>query len=378
MDYKLAFQLLFSLFSVDPKNMRWFGLRRIFVALFLIPFFMLILVLNRFFMLLDYVFFPFFVKQKIQNPVFIVAAPRSATTYLLHVLANKQEQFTAFRLWEIIFAPSVIQKYIFLGIAKADRLFGSLLKKSIHWFEHKLSGKFSSIHLIGLNMPEEDEAILLWNVSTIYLNFFFPDTEYFKKYIDYDAALPPRLRKRINRYYLNCVKRHNYVFNRNSEKRFLSKNPVMMGKVKMLHDLFPDAVILNINRNPAKVIPSTLALNDAIYAVFTSHKQTETVRKQTIDLLVHWYKSANTNLKQYFKDQFLEIDFEKLVRNDETALNEIARLLNLPKGSLGKAPETSSDNKHKSSNVYQLLSGEELSQLLAELPFLSKYCQAKT
>ena len=36
--------------------------------------------------------------------------------------------------------------------------------------------------------------------------------------------------------YLKYVKRHNYVFNKDSNKRFLSKNPLFMPKLKSLKE----------------------------------------------------------------------------------------------------------------------------------------------
>ena len=374
MDFKLSFQLLFSLFSLDPKNMRWFNARRFFISLILLPVFVMVLLTNRFFMILDYLFFPFFSHQKINGPVFIVAAPRSATTYLFHLLTAKKESFTSFKLWEIIFAPSIIQKYLILGLRGLDRAIGSPLWKLIQIIEGKIFGKFNRIHLIGLNRPEEDEVILLWNMSTIYLNFFFPDTKYFENYADYDHSMSEGLKGRINKYYLNCIKRHNFVFNRKGEKRFLSKNPAMMSKVKMIHELFPDATILNINRNPAKVIPSTLALNDSIYRIFTSKRASQKLSQKTIDLLIHWYKMSNENLNLYFKSQYLEIDFDKLVNNDPKTMNEISLSLYLKEGSLGGIPESKSMTGHKSSNTYQLMKEDELNRILLEVPFLSKYC----
>ena len=113
MDYSLTIKLAFSLFSFDSGNMRYFNVRRILISLLLVPVFILCFFINRFFLLLDHVFFPSFKRQIIRNPVFIVAAPRSGTTYLFHTLAKDQTTFTAFKLWEIILAPSIIQKYFF-------------------------------------------------------------------------------------------------------------------------------------------------------------------------------------------------------------------------------------------------------------------------
>ena len=227
MTVKLFFQLLFGVFSFNPKNMRWFNLRRLAVVLFMLPLFIFLLIVNNAFLILDYVFFPHFLWQKTKKPVFIISAPRSATTYLFHSLASK-EQFTCFKLWEIIFAPSICQKFLLIGVLKFDSIIGKPLRKTVLFFENLFIGKLKKIHLIGLNLPEEDEAVLLWSLSSFYLNFFYPDSHFFDDMALFDTKLPARQKRRIMRSYSRYIKRHNFVFNRRGDKQYLSKNPLMM------------------------------------------------------------------------------------------------------------------------------------------------------
>lgn len=367
---------MFGIFSFRRNNMRWFSWRRIFVVMLILPVFTITLIVNRVFMILDYLFFPFFITQKVTSPVFIVAAPRTATTFLFHLLTEQKEYFTSFRLWEIIFAPSVTQKYFWLFLGKIDHFLGFPVSKILRIAEARIFGKFRTIHLIGLNMPEEDEAILLWNMSTIYLNYFFPDTDWFTEYKNFDHAMPERKRKRINRYYMSCVKRHNYVFNRNDRKSFLSKNPVMMGKLKSLNEMYPDALILNINRCPSKVIPSTLALNRSIYRAFTPHEASQFVNKLTVELIVSWYKLAFRNLNQLYKERYLSIDFRRLILSDKDVLISICKFLDLPVNTLSPVQSTKAADGHVSSNRYVELSKDEVESILQEIPFMKEYCNA--
>ena len=369
--YKLAF----SLFSTDPRNMRWFNWKRLLVILIMLPLFMILLVINRCCLFLDTLFFPQFQQQKITNPVFIIAAPRSATTYLFHLLAADTAHFTAFRLWEIIFAPSIVQKYIFIGFFKFDKLAGCPFKKITLFIEKKIFGDFTRIHQIGLNLPEEDEAILLWNMSTIYLNFFFPDTNHFADYFAFDTTMPERKKKKIMQFYTECVLRHNYVFNRDGSKRFLSKNPAMMAKVESLHPFYPDATVLNINRCPASTIPSTIALNNNIYRFFTSRKSSKDMDNKTKDILVEWYKMAEINLESYFPQHTIKICFKKLILGDEATRKMICDRLGLDNNIFMEADNSGLKKlDHKSSNTYAKLNEIELAEVLKKIPFMSAYC----
>ncbi|MES2647596.1 MAG: sulfotransferase [Bacteroidota bacterium] len=325
-------------------------------------------------MLLDHLLFPGFRKQSIKNAVFIVAAPRSATTYLFHLLASEKEIFTTFKLWEIVFAPGISQKYLLLAIIRFDRSIGNPLRKMVLKIERKIFGNFTHIHKISLTLPEEDEAILLWNMSTVYLNFFFPDTPHFDAYFLFDDCLPLTKQHRIMNYYYRCVQRHNYVFNRSGNRRFLSKNPAMMSKVKSMHGFFPDATILNINRSPAKTIPSTIALNNNIYKFFTSVKASEYINNKTRQILINWYKMANNNISKYYAGNYAEIDFDHLVKGEQRTIEMICKKLGIDLNTFHKDQlQQVEASNHISKNKYASLAPEDIEQIRIELPFLSKY-----
>ena len=145
------------------------------------------------------------------------------------------------------------------------------MKRAILYFEKMLIGKLQKIHLIGLNLPEEDEAILLWSLSSLYINFFYPETNYFDTLMLFDQ-LPEKRRKRIMKSYHRYVQRHNYVFNKTQNKHFLSKNSLFMPKLASLHAVYKDAKIVTINRNPGKTLPSSISLVNTLYGLFTSSK----------------------------------------------------------------------------------------------------------
>lgn len=376
MNLKFIFNLVFGVFSFDPKNMRWFNIRRVLVVVFILPVFLFLLINNRIFLLLDNLFFPFFRNQKVVKPVFIIAAPRSGTTYLYHLLAKNNDRYTYFKLWEIVFAPSIIQKYVLLGIIKIDRIIGSPMKHVILTLENVFIGNLKSIHLIGLNLPEEDEAVLIWSLSTIYLNFFYPDSNFFDDYLLFDKALPGRSKKRIMNQYNNYIKRHNFVFNRRGDKQFLSKNPLMMSKVAGVYSVFPDALVLNINRCPSEVIPSTIGLNNTIYSLFTSKKTRKDLNERTQVMLVEWYLMAEEAMNNLFGEQVLRINFLNMVTGKDTEISSICNFLDIDESSFPKKDEKiKSDKKHKSKNKYERMSNEKLDEILAILPFMKNNCE---
>ena len=372
MTVKFLFQLTFGIFSFERKNMRFFNLRRVLIAFLVLPIFLILLLINNLFLLLDWVLFPQFLTKKVENPVFIISAPRSATTYLFHSL-SKEEGYTCFKLWEIIFAPSILQKYILLGALKLDNWIGSPLKKGVLFFENKMLGNLKKIHLIGLTLPEEDEAVLLWSLSSFYFNFFYPDAHFFDDLALFDKALTETRKRRIMNSYKRYVQRHNVVFNRKSNKQYLSKNPIMMSKVAGVASVFPDAQLININRSPAKTFPSTQELNRTLYALFTSKPLTQDIQDRTHRVLIEWYQMCEGNMQKHFSESHIKVDFGKLVSREPKAMQELADFLNISVDILVKQ-ESTSNQQHKSANKYQSLSDAELEEVLTEVPFLKPYC----
>ena len=104
--------LLTQLFSFRRGSMRAIRLHRVVQVLWLLPLFVFLLITNNLALIIDWILFPRFKKQVIKNPIFIASLPRTGTTNLLHSLTSIDTPFTAMSLWEIILAPSIIQKKI--------------------------------------------------------------------------------------------------------------------------------------------------------------------------------------------------------------------------------------------------------------------------
>jgi hypothetical protein len=376
MDFKLVINLISGLFSFNPNNMRYPRKKRLRAVAVFLPVFLVLLVVHRLFLLLDYVFFPGFWKTKVHRPVFIVAAPRSGTTYLYHALARRTSSFTCFQLWEIVFAPSICEKYLLLGCMALDRRMGNPVKQKILALENRQLGHLKSIHPIGLNLPEEDEAILLWDLTSLYLNFFYPDSHFFDELMRFDQALPAYQKRHIQRCYRRYIQRHNYVFNRDGKRRFLSKNPLLMCKLASLKEVFPDAQVLTIYRCPGAVFPSTLALNTTLYRFFSDRPPGKELNARTKAILLDWYLMAEEALQQDYPDDHLAIAFSSLVAQHPETEGVINRFLALPDQPFLPVRDAG-PVRHKSRNQYRLLTESELTEVLNTLPFLATYCQEK-
>jgi hypothetical protein len=307
----------------------WHG-KRILAVGVQVPVFLGLLVMNRLALLLDHLLFPSFRRQSIIAPVFIVALPRTGTTFLFHTLAAERASFTCFRLWETLFAPAICQKFFFLGLHRLFRFFGSPLRNSFKRLEDYLLADLRRIHPIGLGLPEEGEGLFLWFFSSGWFHHFYPDAHFLDQLLFFDGGnMSAKQKVRVVKRYHACVQRHNYVFNRHGQRRFLAKNPFFMNKLESLHGAFSDGRILTIERKMEHTLASTLSLNAFLYKMGSERPVPEEVRLNSVKLLLFWRTLRDESLRKCFPRTHLRLDFQNLVDRDGTVWRQLADFLQL-------------------------------------------------
>ena len=309
--------------------MRFFSWKRIFAVLLFYPFFAITFVINWIFLLLDELIFPSYRRIKIEKAVFIIGVPRSATTYLFNVLSQDSGNFHCFKLWELVFAPAISQKYVFKLIISIDKLIGKPLYKLSIMFDNIVFGKFREIHDIGLTKPEEDEVLFLYNFSSIYFYYFYPELDVLDHFLYHDSIVPEPVKKRNINFYFRCIQRHNYVFDRQGKKYFLSKNPTFIPKMESIAKRFDQAKFIYPIRSPFQTIPSTISLNARIYANFANLPVEYPFADKTRHMLIKWYQQADKVIRELSNDRTIQVFYQKLMFKPETVFADIFLFLQI-------------------------------------------------
>lgn len=204
----------------------------------------------------DYLFFPGFRRQTIQAPVYILANPRSGTTYLHRILAA-DSQFTFQRLYQTVF-PSILWYKLFALWGVIDRRMGRLAERFLLAPINRLFfGQWDGVHVVGFHQSEEDEAMWIFPWLTPSMLVFFPFIEQLRDqyYVD---QLPRREQLRINRYLQRTLQRHLYVMGPN--KTLLGKNAVAAHRIQRYLEVMPDMRIIHLYRHPYESIASALSM----------------------------------------------------------------------------------------------------------------------
>ena len=254
---------------------------------FLWPFILLFSLINNCFLFLDHLFFRFN-KISINQPFFVTGFPRSGTTFL-HKTISHDQQFTTPVLWEMLFAPSIIQKIIFWNIYK---IFSFLFKShKINFFNSAISS-LKDIHNINLNGPEEDYLLLIPYGGCFLLILMLP-VKHIWNLDNFDNSFSLNHRDRLMKKYKQLIQRHLYYHGEN--KIYLSKNPSFTSFSESLKRHFPDCKLLNCYRDPSISIPSLLSTMQEGYLIMSR----SVYNNNHINKYIEMYKIYSTTIKNH-------------------------------------------------------------------------------
>ncbi|MDB4975404.1 MAG: hypothetical protein JWN48_3745 [Myxococcaceae bacterium] len=192
--------------------------------------------------------------QPLGKPVFIVAAPRSGTTFL-HRLMSRDDQFTTFKLLETFF-PTISGHHAISALKRVNEAVGGLFSKLSKAADRSYFGAWEGIHDTGLNQDEEDEALwaLAFSTPAVWLVLPFPERFDHLRFVD---RLPADKRDKLVAYYRGCVQRHLFT---HPGKTLLGKNVLLPGRFEIVTRALPEARFIHILRHPYEAVPSTLSL----------------------------------------------------------------------------------------------------------------------
>lgn len=301
--------LVGSSVTASPDGQAVLRPRRVLVMLGFLPVFAFAQALHWLGFFLDDLFFRGWRRVSVKQPVFVLGVPRSGTTRLHQVLAQ-DEQFTTFRTWECLFAPSVTQRLFFLGLARFDRAIGAPVSRLLRRIERLIFAGLDDVHPMGLTTPEEDYFALMPALSCFILALPFPNFEHIWHVGRFDADLEPSERKRLLDFYESCLKRHLYVHGK--QKCLLSKNAAFAPLALSLAQRFPDARFIVSLRDPLETVPSQLSSIGSGLAFFGVPADSNPIRQRLTAQLVFYYENLGRLREQLPKSRHAALGMQDL------------------------------------------------------------------
>ncbi|MCH2108111.1 MAG: sulfotransferase [Polyangiaceae bacterium] len=291
----------------------------------------------------DRIFWPGYRTEPLPAPLFIVATPRSGTTFLHHVLAADVKTFTHLRLFQTIFRSILCQRLITLA-AEMDALFYHPVQKVLRFLGKGFFSEWQGIHAVGLNRQEEDEALFVQALSSPALYLLYPFIRDLPWLKDIDKERPELIAP-LAAEYRETVQRQSYIFSSQREQKAgkgsqvnssiapiqLIKNVLLPSRLEVAQQAFPDARWIHIVRDPRRAIPSAVSL---FFASWQQHSPEIAPNspevKELAQMFIEHYKKLHAFSREQPKDRVLTIRFEDLIQNPEALTKKIYSFLGVP------------------------------------------------
>lgn len=266
--------------------------KRMLIFLVAIPLFWGLQMVHWLGMLMDTIFFSAWRRIKVESPVFIIGIPRSGTTSLHRTLAN-DPRFSSAPLWELLFAPSVSEKF-----------FWSTIGRCLHPLRKMFSGhsffsRMNQVHNLGLNEPEEDFLFLLPLNACFILIALFPSAQGLWRLSRFDQEVPQWERSMIMCYYRACVQKHLFFRKRlqpNLTFIYLSKNPSFTPMIESLRSTFSEPNFVVCAREPNQTVASQISSLRPAFELLGNGRYPKDFSERCVSMLHHYYSYIYTRL----------------------------------------------------------------------------------
>jgi hypothetical protein len=311
--------------------------------------------INRLCFVLDDLLFPQYRRQEVRTPIFIVGNPRSGTTFLHRLMYKDTQSFTAFTVWELVLAPSIVQRKIIWAFVKMGKLIGVSFRRVASSINRQLEHRSrNSAHKIKINDAEEDEHILIHSWSTESLWPLYPFRDEMLPYFFFDRDIPKPKQQKIMRFYKSMLQRHLYAHGGN--KILLSKNPSFTAKLAALLETFPDAHFINIVRTPLEVMPSMLDYMSSGWKIFCDPLEPYPYKEEFFKVMNFYYLYPFRFFQN--KDNLCKtVKYEYLVKHPDEIVEELYTWLELDYSEKFKeivACETQAAQQYRSQHQYSI------------------------
>lgn len=299
-----------------------FRLRRAAYVLFFTALFLLFRGLVGAARALDHVFAPGFRREPVAAPVFIIAPPRSGTSFLQKLLALDEERFVHWTMYHTIFPAICLQRAID-ALARLDGALGAPLARLLSSGERRWFGGWDDMHRMRLAEPEEDQALFLYAFAGEAAFLLFPFVDELWE-VGFPDALPPARRAQLMKYYRSCLQRQAHAHGRG--RVMLIKSTGSAGAVEALNDEFPDARFITIMRHPAPCIASHVSLYVPVWQAHSPEiARNGAVAKAYAGLAVEWYRHLMRFEREMPSERLFHIDYRDLVQDPRGTVDAIYR-----------------------------------------------------
>ncbi|NEO15831.1 MAG: sulfotransferase [Moorea sp. SIO3F7] len=201
---------------------------------------------------LDDLLFPQYRQQTIRTPVFIIAQPRSATTFLHRTLAADEKTFFGIRLLEWRY-PSIVLQKVLQSTGFLERM-----SQVNYWGSNDQAELAEKMHYSYLNDYEDDGFLF---EECFFYQFYvinrFPYPKLLENLNNF-SKLSRKTQERMLKTQYKVIQKVLYL--RGGDRIYISKDNECLQRLEMMKSLYPDALFVTITRPSERFMNSYMTL----------------------------------------------------------------------------------------------------------------------
>jgi Sulfotransferase family len=255
----------------------------------------------------DLAIFPDILHVPVQKPMFLIGFGRTGSTFLHHLLAL-DPQARAPRLWELTEPSPPPRPETYGTDPRIRRLEMHLSSRSI------MMPDIHKIHESDARAPEECQHMMWHGPHHITLGLRAP--EYWQWLRDLSL---PQLQVLYKCYRLQV--QHLQLFHRG--EHWVSKSLTHAHFFPVLFQVFPDARIVRLHRDPCQVVPAVASLVAQLQTPYTSRIDFHELGQLMLELFLDSMHRSMQIDKEVSSQHFIDVVFEDLTENPIRVVRDI-------------------------------------------------------
>lgn len=276
---------------------------------------------------LDTLVYPTFRRTAVPPPLFVVATPRSGTTYLHRLLSLDADRFVSFKLYQTL-APSILLDRVIDHLAKLDAETDLGLAALLDGIDKRMFTDWNEIHRVGLRAYEEDENLFVYSLATPALYLLFPTIRQLPELANIESFGQPAL-DRLTIDYRESVRR--LVYLSGGDRIPLLKTVLLPSRLPVAEAAFPDARYVHVLRDPNQAIPSAVSMFYTMWRTHSPHlKENSPNTRALADMFVEHYMILSKQRRALPSGRCTTVHYESLVTDPVGCVERIYEAFELP------------------------------------------------
>lgn len=275
----------------------------------------------------DRLAYPEFSALPVPAPLFVIATPRSGTTYLHHLLELDEERFFSCKLYQTIL-PSIALDRALHGAAELDASTGRLLGRLTEAIDSRMFTDWEAIHRVSLRSAEEDENLFVSSLTSPALYLLFPFIRELPEFVEI-SRLGGRAVRRVAEDYRETVRRWSYL--ERHARTPLIKNVLLPSRLIVSDRAFPAARYVHVVRDPREAIPSAVSMFYAMWQSHSPHIPADSPATRALaDMFLQHYRLLCDEGRKRPSDRWVQVRYESLLEDPVATVERIYAAFGFP------------------------------------------------